>query len=155
MGQVNKRSRRIASLDPRTGSLVRAGTVAAAALALILGMAASAEAAKLKAPKTVSVGKKVTVKMRGFPANSKILVTASLHGPASFSGRTLGRTRANASGRARLRARFPSTYKWCDADRKCSTYKWPKKAKIAISANATKPPYTGARKIVRLTKGRR
>lgn len=126
--------------------------VALVAAALALGAGASAQAASLKAPKSVSVGKKVVLEVAGFPPSSAVTFTASLDGPAALSGRALGRVRTNGSGRATLRTRFPSTYKWCDADRKCSTYKWPTGARIALSAQAKKPPHTFARKVVPLKK---
>lgn len=107
----------------------------------------------LKAPKSVSVGKKMTLRIQGFPPNSAVSFMAALHGPAALSARRLGQTRTDSSGRATFRMRFPSTYQWCDADRKCSTYRWRPPARIALLAATKEAPYTSARKVVPLKKG--
>lgn len=137
------------------GSAFR-GALVASILALALSAAATAQAASIKAPQSVSVGKRMVLTIRGFPPNSAVVFAASLDGPAALSSRRLGQTRTDSSGRAILRTRFPATYRWCDADRKCSTYKWPAKARIALSAATKKSPHASARRIVQLRKpGRR
>ena len=117
--------------------------------------AVSGRVPSLKVPRSVSVGRKMTLRVRGFPRGSKLIFIASLDGPAAFSGRKLGRARTNGSGRAKLRTRFPRTYKWCNSNNDCTTYKWPKGAKIALSAHTKKPPYAVVRKVVPLRKNKR
>lgn len=119
--------RNIGGLDSRARGLGLGGVLAAATLALILVIVPSAQAASLKTPKSVSVGKKMSLAIRGFPPKSPVVFSASLDGPAALAGRRLGQTRTNSSGRATFRTRFPSTYQSCDADRRCSSYKWTKK----------------------------
>lgn len=126
----------------------------AVTLALTLGPAASAQVASLKAPNSVSAGKEITLRVQGFPPRSTVVFVASLDGPAALSGRRLGLTRTDSSGRATFRTRFPSTYQWCDADRKCTTYRWPDDARIALSAAAEGPPSTSVREVVPLRKHR-
>lgn len=111
----------------------------------------SAEKATLKAPKTVSIGRKLVLRVSGFPPRTKVFFSASIYGPAAYSGRSLGRVRTNEAGRATLRKRFPRTYQWCDADRKCSTYKWMKGMKVALTA-ATRDGSAYVRKVARLTR---
>ena len=121
-----------------------------AMLAAAVAPAQAAQKASLDAPGSVAVGRTLTLTARGFPANSVVTFGAALHGPAAYSGRRLGRARTDGAGRARLRRSFPSTYRWCNADRECKTYKWPKGARIALTAQATEPTQVSVRKVVPL-----
>lgn len=131
--------------------LVVVGSIAA--LAASAALAGDSQGAKLKVKgpqhhrKSVTPGKSVTMKANGFPADERVSFTAAIDGPAAFSGRGMGQDVATPSGKAVMRKRLPSKYKYCNADLECETYRWPKGAKLRFTASSDT---TYASKVVRL-----